>query len=316
MHTHLMKMLAILLTAATSLITIPVKGALQFDGVDDHVVVKRDLSGGLDAITVCGWVWGEQQSNIINFSSCVVLLHFASGVGFYLIGTDEKPSNYLNWRPGPNPGKWQFLAATWSNAANGDGKMRLYLNGVKQQEDLAYAGGSGGVLKSSSAMLLGHKFNQGILPFKGLMEDVRVYNRALSPDEILKINNSAGYDGVADGLKLRWLLNEKEKGQSADGDNTIIDASGNGNHGTPMGAPLYWTAPAAELANCAKARERMAACFKDSDAKMTAPFKPRYEELCQLLDKLSADHLSRAGSLLQQFNTLETELNFEILLAE
>jgi hypothetical protein len=45
-----------------------------------------------------------------------------------------------------------------------------------------------------------------------LAEDVRVYTRALSPNELETIFAAQGVDGIASGLHFKWGLNENAPG--------------------------------------------------------------------------------------------------------
>jgi hypothetical protein len=48
----------------------------------------------------------------------------------------------------------------------------------------------------------------------GNIEDVRIYNRALGPNEILEIFTRRGNDNIVDGLFARWLLGDLGAGQA------------------------------------------------------------------------------------------------------
>jgi hypothetical protein len=74
--------------------------------------------------------------------------------------------------------------------------------------------------------------------FDGRIEDARVYNRILSAQEIATIYACRGHDGIASGLRGRWLLS----GEGADGTAVLAappDYSGNDNTGSIAGSPVY-----------------------------------------------------------------------------
>lgn len=52
-------------------------------------------------------------------------------------------------------------------------------------------------------------------PFDGMLGDIRVYNRALTAEEIACIYQMRGHDGITDGLELRYGLNEQPTGTAA-----------------------------------------------------------------------------------------------------
>ncbi len=77
--------------------------------------------------------------------------------------------------------------------------------------------------------------------YSGLLDDIRIYNRVLSASEIRTIYRAKGADNILIGLKGRWMFNERRDGETATDANTIKDTSGNNNHGTPCGSPVYRT---------------------------------------------------------------------------
>jgi hypothetical protein len=84
--------------------------------------------------------------------------------------------------------------------------------------------------------------------FDGLISDLRIYNRALSTFELQTIFWSDGIDHIINGLKARWILLNGTNGSNAGGSNTVIDCSGNANHGTPYSSPI-WTATPIRMYN-------------------------------------------------------------------
>ena len=76
-------------------------------------------------------------------------------------------------------------------------------------------------------------------PMDGAAEDVRIYDRTLSPDEILTIYNSRGRDGIALGRVAQYLLNEGAPGVVASGAGVIKDSGPSGLDGTPANSPTW-----------------------------------------------------------------------------
>jgi hypothetical protein len=73
----------------------------------------------------------------------------------------------------------------------------------------------------------------GLEYFPGLIDDVRIYNRALSASEITDLYN--GKEVSTEGLVGWWAMNEGEDG-TCTGGTDVCDLSGNANHGTNNGA--------------------------------------------------------------------------------
>jgi len=131
---------------------------------------------------------------------------------------------------------WLHYAATYDHNA-----VTLYLNGVPVKTNVI---GAATVAHSSSAFRIGMDDN-GNCPFPGSIDDVRVYNRALSKGEIAYL-----YQGptppVTQGLKFHLDASDVNAGSNpADGEpvNTWRDLSGLGLDATPLFgvAPVYRT---------------------------------------------------------------------------
>lgn len=66
---------------------------------------------------------------------------------------------------------------------------------------------------------------------------------SLSLTQVKIIQYAQGADNIVDGLVGRWLMNEKPDGETATVASSVIDISGQGNHGTPTDSPVYRAAP-------------------------------------------------------------------------
>jgi Concanavalin A-like lectin/glucanases superfamily len=158
--------------------------ALSFDGIDDWVTVNPSSSLNLTTrmtleawvyptVTPSGWrtvIQKEQPGGVVYF------LHASSdsgdrpAVGVYidrerhLIGGNRLVAN-----------TWVHLAATYDGA-----RLRLYVNGSQ----VASRSRSGAIQTSASPLRIGGNSVWGEF-FKGTIDEVRIYNRALTREEIL-----------------------------------------------------------------------------------------------------------------------------------
>jgi PKD repeat protein len=156
--------------------------ALKFDGVNDWVTVNDsaslDLSTGL---TLEAWVYPLSQSNGGN----TVILKQATGAEMYALYSEEDanlPISYINdgsYRSvmGPNRlpvNAWTHLVATYDGAY-----QRLYVNGLEVAKSArnTLIQPSNGVLRIGGNSLWGEYFH-------GYIDEVRVYNRALTATEV------------------------------------------------------------------------------------------------------------------------------------
>ena len=183
--------------------------AFSFDGVDDDVIVAHNPNLNLSEFTLDAWIKADpdvsrhrpivaKEDDLsvtpwfnrnywfgLNISSGQLLLIISSGGGIQIISG-----------PALNDGQWHHVAAT--RAANGAAK--LYVDGV------LVASGSFGVPDFSTSPL--HIGRWGInsagvatrsttdrSSFKGLIDEVELFDRALSAQEIQAIYN-AGSLGI------------------------------------------------------------------------------------------------------------------------
>lgn len=73
--------------------------------------------------------------------------------------------------------------------------------------------------------------------YNGLIEDVRIYDRALADDEIATIVATNGKDGIWSGLQARWPCMDRAPGVAASG--AVQDISVNAFGGIPQNAPPF-----------------------------------------------------------------------------
>ena len=153
--------------------------ALSFDGDDDLVTVPDSASIDLTTgMTLEAWVKPEAATDW----RTVIFKESAghSAYALYANGETDVPSVYLGGVSGAlgtselDPGKWAHLAATYDGA-----NLRLFVNGtpagaLPHEGDLS---ATDGPLTFGGNHVWGEHF-------RGLIDEVRVYNRALSAAEL------------------------------------------------------------------------------------------------------------------------------------
>lgn len=118
------------------------------------------------------------------------------------------------------------------------GYQRLIHNGV-QQANTAVGGWSANCSNTDSLnAAIGSVPNGTADYFDGIVGAVRVFNRALSNDEVINAQTARGRSRNYYGCVLCYPLNEGAPGTTASGSGTVKDRMGNYN-GTPTNSPVY-----------------------------------------------------------------------------
>lgn len=181
--------------------------SLSFDGTDDYISISRPVS---DDFTISAWV--NKSASLLNNGACAddqfycgygivdgetptVTNDFALGIkdNKVIFGTGNPDTNVLTTTT-LTTGQWYHVAAT---RVKSTGAIKIYLNGIEEDND---TGGTNSLTAptdltigvSSPTVLRGY--------FNGLIDDVRLYDTALSPTEISNLANgryATGNSGTA-----------------------------------------------------------------------------------------------------------------------
>ena len=197
--------------------------AYDFDGINDFVDCGNGASLDItDAISLVVWIKPSSlfEARIISKregGGGYELSLWQDDLRFTLNGSiqvDKSLSGKEN--------QWIFIAATWEKSLVGD-KARVYIN-----DDGAVSGGwkDEPIETNDGNLFLGlWHWPPGSDPFDGIIDDVRIYNRALSQDEVRalyatewplhKTEDSAHPDG--DEQQVMWLMNRARANPTAEG---------------------------------------------------------------------------------------------------
>jgi hypothetical protein len=163
--------------------------AINFDGIDDHVSVPNNNTlSGFNEITMSAWVNHNQTTGTLG---AIIAKWYQSIQDNYLMvlaGGTNKFGAYTNNERGisfesPNSipiNTWNHLVFT--HDSSGD---KLFFNGYLVASNTV----SGTIIYSPQNLLIGADSNLGTLWrfFKGKVDDVRLYNRALSRLEVQQL---------------------------------------------------------------------------------------------------------------------------------
>ena len=152
--------------------------ALSFDGSNDHVGLGSLGTFSQTAFTLQAWIQKDTTKNDVavigTWTGTGPMLwvdHLASRHRLTLAGGI---SDYLDSGQGPTIGEWQHIAATFSGST-----ARYYVNGVEVASRTVNNGAG-----ASDTWRIGAYGGSPSGFFDGVIDDVRIYNRALTATEI------------------------------------------------------------------------------------------------------------------------------------
>ncbi len=157
--------------------------AMKFDGVEDWLTVNDSASLDLTkGMTLEAWLYPQTQPNdystaIMKESSTGTVYNLNATTDANLPGVTFYNNGSYNSTNGPQAlpvNKWSHLVATYDGSY-----QRVYVNGVQ----VAARAQTGLIPTSSGALRIGGNSIWGNY-FTGLIDEVRIYNRALTGDEV------------------------------------------------------------------------------------------------------------------------------------
>jgi hypothetical protein len=155
---------------------------LDFDGVDDFVTISDSPSLNVDYATISMWVKLDTIGNsgsagLIakgdNFNRQYWLWTYGESIHWSIDGVIAKSTMALT------TGRWYHVALTYDGSSSS-----LYLDGSL---DTTFPQTSGTILSDNDPLLIGKL--PGLKHIDGQIDDVRIYNRALTPSEVAVLAN-------------------------------------------------------------------------------------------------------------------------------
>ncbi|NIP23723.1 MAG: hypothetical protein GWN67_06410, partial [Phycisphaerae bacterium] len=187
-------------------------GALDFDGSGDYV---EDADGenylnGQTALTVCAWV----KSRVINTDKgfliglvpvggdrSVTMRYDSAGASFggddvlkMAVSSSDMPGadgQQLESSAGLQNTDWTHYLMTWSSG----GLIRFYVNGVEDTPTGRNNANTGGTSSECTTFIVGRggkDQNAATTGWDGLIDDVRIYKRVLTQQEIEDVRDGKG----------------------------------------------------------------------------------------------------------------------------
>jgi len=169
---------------------------------ENDTIASKDGGGGNT-----GWIFRRSSSNAI------------SGI----INTSSGQIESVGSNSSVSINTWYHVVMTYNNS--GDKVVHLYQNGQEVTYSTKGTTTSAPLDDSSYSLYIGEI---GTWDFNGKIDDLRIYNRALTPSEVEGLYN------WAPGPVAEWKMDEGSG-------TTVFDKSGNANTGTLTNGPLWTT---------------------------------------------------------------------------
>jgi len=191
--------------------------AIYFNGVNNYVNTKYTfpLNSSSNKISISLWfkpdadTFNELICNGINNSNTckerAIISRGYPSTPYTLFQNGKLLKWAINANPygyiatadisGLNDGKWHYLTAVFDGAT-----AIIYIDGVRKSSSVFITGMNPASGTSNVALGYGMTWQGRAGYFKGMIDEVKIYNRVLFPDEIVSLNNSIPAQYCGDGV--------------------------------------------------------------------------------------------------------------------
>jgi len=244
--------------------------AMEFDGTDDYVEVANNTSlqfNSGSSITLSAWVYPRDNNGYRTFVtkgrySDTYNTNYSvrqNGKKLELYYNDSGSNTWQIWTTTDDifntTSAWYHISITYTFGSGSS--IKSYING--QDKSGSWTTGSGNVAPDvdTQPLTIGSEKNQGEY-FNGLIDEVKIYNSALSPEQVkLDMNQgkalqlggqtsatgamgqAAEYCVPGDTASCAGPVGEWKFDEGSGG--SVNDTSGNGNNGSWSGTGTRWT---------------------------------------------------------------------------
>ena len=221
--------------------------SLNFNGVDSYGDVDLRNSGLTGSQTLSAWVktsgppFGKPHQTVLatdpTYQYGIKLMTYKNinRVGLWLGSGSTNYEAFVNTNI--NDGQWHFVLGVYDYNA---GTVTMYIDGV------AYSPLSSGqmVINVSDVGKIGRDYHNSDYSYNGIIDDVRIYNRALTATEVQALYkqnetvvNASQNNRLTNGLVGLWSFNGPDY-NSASTTAEVLDRSGQSNNGDNTGATV------------------------------------------------------------------------------
>jgi len=224
--------------------------SVDFDGTNDYVdVASSSLTDGLTTLTASVWInlstdWYTHSANLASVLGNNSGVNSAGG-GFAVAVYQRWPYFFtgggysiLNVAGLTATDTWHHLAFVFdgSQSTNND-KIKGYLNGSFVAPSTNSVSATS-IAATTNNLLIGSDPVGAFLPFKGLLDEVALFNTALSASDISSIYNSGVPTDLTSYSPIGWWRMGDDDGGTG---TTVTDQGSGGNNGTLTNGPTFST---------------------------------------------------------------------------
>ena len=175
--------------------------ALSFDGVDDYVKVPDSSSLDItNAVTIEAWIYNNQdydswrriisKGDVTNYGYGLAIAAYKEPEKVSLQLFDGTTPFTIRGNPTLELNKWYHIVGTFSD---NDDTMKIYVNGALESSNIAV---THHIVNNNDPLYIGYETRWRVV-FNGIIDEVRIYNRALTAKEI-----ESHYEGKLTTLSL------------------------------------------------------------------------------------------------------------------
>ncbi len=210
---------------------------LALDGVNSYVSINDSSLFSPAAMTISTWFNAKKAPYDVGLvckynNPYEWALYYTSNRLYFLLkdsGGDFIARYDSDGSEQPQAGSWHMATVVWDGGTTAS-SIKLYLDSVRVDDANDGSGVFNGLLDSTSPVWIGARGFGGSptdMPFDGEINEVRIYNRALSATEV---NNLFAGQEIQDSALV--MHHKYSLGHAR-------DLSGNGNHGTLKGGAKF-----------------------------------------------------------------------------
>ena len=206
--------------------------ALSFDGVDDYVVLPNNAAYNASKITMETWVyWSATDNAAVQFLTSksyeLLEIHTGGGAGANGLRFIPTPGVYLDV-PNVLPlNTWTHVAFVYDpSSAN----AKVYINGINTTYTITAGSVSTPITSLSNNVFVGKRID-GNYPFNGKLDELRIWNTALTQAQI-QAHMNIELAGNETGLISYYNFNQGLAASNNPSAIKLIDYSNTNNSGT------------------------------------------------------------------------------------